>query len=245
MTSILFFCAHGRPCPNFIGFAAVSAALGAAFLVLPRSRRLWRGFFGTAAVSATLGAVFLVLPRSRRLWRGFFGTAAVSATLGAVFLVLPRSRRLWRGFFGTAAVSAALGAVFLVLPRSRGSFGAAFLVLAQSRRLWRSFFDVSAASLTYCFHWFSREKYCRKIQPHLQKFCVQDGLCRGGAVLYELRLPYKKKQAVQPPVRFFSQTAPAAVYRLPDSLAPQKRQQAECSARLFAFSCRAAKAAAD
>lgn len=58
MTSILFFCAHGRPCPNFIGFAAVSATLGAVFLVLPQSRRLWRSFFGIGAVSAALAELF-------------------------------------------------------------------------------------------------------------------------------------------------------------------------------------------
>ena len=190
MTSILFFCAHGRPCPNFIGFGAISAALAELF---------W-------------------------YWRGLGG-------FGAAFLVLSRSRRLWRSFFGIVAVSAALAELFWYC-RDFGGFG-------------RSFFGTAAASLAYSFHWFSREKYCRKIQPHLQKFCVQDDLCRGAAVLYELRLPYTKKQAVQPPVRFFSQTAPATVCRPTDSLAPQKRRQAACSARLFAFSCRTAKAAAD
>ena len=218
MTSILFFCAHGRPCPNFIGFAAVSATLGAVFLVLPQSRRLWAQFFWYCRGLGGFGAAFLVLPRSRRLWRSFFGTAAVSAALAQLFWYCRGLGGFGRSFFGTAAVSAALGAAFLVLAR---------------------------------LHWLtasiaSREKnIAAKIQPHLQKFCVQDGLCRGAAVLNELRLPYTKKQAVQPPVRFFSQTAPATVCRPTDSLAPQKRQQAACSARLFAFSCRTAKAAAD
>ena len=217
MTSILFFCAHGRPCPNFIGFAAVSAALGAAFLVLPRSRRVW-------------GEVFWLCPGLGGFWGWFFCFAAVSAALGAVFLVLPQSRRLWRSFFGIAAVSAAL-AEFFWYCRGLGGFGGAFLVLPQLHWL--------TASIG------SREKnIAAKIQPHLQKFCVQDDLCRGVAVLNKLRLPYMKKQAVQPPVRFFSQTAPATVCRPPDSLAPQKRQQ-NVQPRLFAFSCRAAKAAAD
>ena len=121
---------------------------------LPKFYWLCRGLGG-------FGAAFLVLTQSRRLWRSFFGTAAVSATLGAVFLVLPQSRRLWRGFFGTAAVSAALARLFWYC-RGLGGFGAVFLVLPRSRRLWRSFFDVAAASLAYSFHWFSREKYCRK-----------------------------------------------------------------------------------
>ena len=65
-----------------------------------------------------------------------------------ILLALPRSRQRWAQLFWYC--------------RGLGGFGAAFLVLAQSRRLWRSFFGIGATSLTYCFHWFSREKYCRK-----------------------------------------------------------------------------------
>ena len=94
------------------------------------------------------------LPKFYWLWRDFGG-------FGAAFLVLTQSRRLWRSFFGTAAVSAALAQLFWYW-RGLGGFGGAFLVLPRSRRLWRSFFGTAAASLAYCFHWFSREKYCRK-----------------------------------------------------------------------------------
>ena len=204
-------------------------------LALPRSRQLWaqlfwycrglggfgRSFFGIGTVSAALaqlfwycrdfggfGAAFLVLPRSRRLWAQLFWYYRGLDGFGGAFLMLPRSRQLWRSFFGIGAISAASGAAFLVLAR---------------------------------LHWLtasigSREKnIAAKIQPHLQKFCVQDDLCHGAAVLNKLRLPYKKKQAVQPPVRFFSQTAPATVCRPPDSLAPQKRRQTECSAAPVCF----------
>ena len=65
-----------------------------------------------------------------------------------ILLALPRSRQLLAQLFWYC--------------RGLGGFGGAFLVLPRSRRLWRSFFGTAAASLAYCFHWFSREKYCRK-----------------------------------------------------------------------------------
>ncbi len=78
-----------------------------------------------------------------------------------ILLALARFRRLWRGFFSIDTVSAALAQLFWYW-RGLGGFGGVFLVLPRSRRLWRSFFGTAAASLAYCFHWFSREKYCRK-----------------------------------------------------------------------------------
>ena len=92
--------------------------------------------------------ILLALPRSRRLWAQFFWYCRDLGDFG-------------RSFFGTAAVSAALARLFWYC-RGLGGFGAAFLVLPRSRSFGRSFFGTAAASLAYSFHWFSREKYCRK-----------------------------------------------------------------------------------
>ena len=92
--------------------------------------------------------ILLTLARFRRLWAQLFWYWRGLGGFGGAFLVLPRSRQLLAQLFWYC--------------RGLGGFGGAFLVLPRSRRLWRSFFGTAAASLAYCFHWFSREKYCRK-----------------------------------------------------------------------------------
>ena len=119
--------------------------------------------------------------------------------------------------------------------RGLDGFGAAFLVLPRSRRLWRSFFGIGATSLTYCFHWFSREKHCRKNTAAFAE------VLRAGRPLPRRRGFEQTETSVQEKTGgttacpFFPLTAPATVCRPPDSLAPQKRRQTACSAAPVCF----------